>query len=108
MLAGPALHTDIVTAGRALYYWDVRNRLHPLECPVLVLWGARDRQLPLVDAIDFARRLRAPLRVVAGCGHLVPAERPDACVDAIEWVLDRVRELDELPLEAEPLREVGG
>jgi len=108
MLAGPALHTDTATAGRALYDWDVRNHLRPLGRPALVLWGANDAQLPIADAFDFARRLRAPLRVVAGCGHLVPMERPDAFLDALDALLDRVREVDELPLEAEALRQVGG
>ena len=30
------------------------------RCPVLVLWGARDRQVPLEDGFEYARRLRAP------------------------------------------------
>jgi 3-oxoadipate enol-lactonase len=107
LLAGPLLHTDVATAGRALYDFDVRERLHAVRCPALVLWGAKDAQLPLEDAFDFARRLRAPLRVIAECGHLLVAERPDACVDALDDLLDRVRQLDELPLEVEALGEVG-
>lgn len=107
-LAGPALHTDTATAGRSLFGWDVRDRLASVTCPSLVLWGARDPQLPVSDAIDFARRLRAPLRVIAGCGHLLIGERPDACLDAIEGFLDGVGELDELPGEAEALRQVSG
>jgi pimeloyl-ACP methyl ester carboxylesterase len=108
LLAGPSLHADTATAGRALYDWDVRHHLHAVACPVLVLWGARDAQLLLPDAFDLARRLRAPLRVVAACGHLVPMERPDAFLDALEWVSHRVREVDEMPLEAEALGEVAG
>jgi pimeloyl-ACP methyl ester carboxylesterase len=54
-----------------------------VRCPVLVLWGARDNQLPVGDAFDYARRLRARLRVIADCGHLLIAERPEACADAI-------------------------
>jgi pimeloyl-ACP methyl ester carboxylesterase len=108
LLAGPLLHTDTATAGRALYDFDVRARLHAVRCPTLVVWGARDQQLPLEDAFDFARRLRAPVRVIAACGHLLVAERPDACVDALDDLLDRVRQLDELPLEAEALRDVRG
>jgi pimeloyl-ACP methyl ester carboxylesterase len=49
-----------------------------------VLWGARDGQLPLDDAFEYARRLGAPIRLVADCGHLLIAERPDAVLDAIE------------------------
>lgn len=81
------LHTDTDSAWRALTKDDPRSDLHLVQCPSLVLWGAEDNQLPLSDAFDYARRLRAPLRVVAGCGHLVIAERPDACLDAIERFL---------------------
>ena len=58
--------------------------LEHVRCPSLVLWGARDPQLPLDDAFEYARRLRARLRVVADCGHLVIGERPEACLDALE------------------------
>jgi pimeloyl-ACP methyl ester carboxylesterase len=43
--------------------------------------------VPVDDAIEYARRLRAPLRLVPDCGHLVIAERPDACVEAIDELL---------------------
>jgi pimeloyl-ACP methyl ester carboxylesterase len=76
-----------VSAARALVLDDPRPELHELPCPALVLWGARDNQLPVDDAFDYARRLRAPLRVIPDCGHLLIGERPDACVEAIEEVL---------------------
>jgi pimeloyl-ACP methyl ester carboxylesterase len=81
------LHTDTDSAWRALTRDDPRLDLHRVEAPALVLWGAEDRQLPLADAFEYARRLRAPLRVIAGCGHLLVVERPDACLDAIERFL---------------------
>ena len=90
VLAGPALHVDTRSAARALVSDDPRPDLHRVRCPTLVLWGARDHQLPIGDAFDYARRLRAPIRTIAGCGHLLIAERPEACVDAIESFLDRV------------------
>jgi pimeloyl-ACP methyl ester carboxylesterase len=43
--------------------------------------------VPVADAFEYARRLRAPLRVIADCGHLLIAERADACADAIETFL---------------------
>jgi pimeloyl-ACP methyl ester carboxylesterase len=82
-LAGPARHTDTVSAARALVRDDPRPDLDRVRCPALVLWGARDNQLTVEDAFDYARRLRARLRVIADCGHLLIAERPDACADAI-------------------------
>ena len=90
VLAGPALHVDTQSAARALVNDDPRPDLHRVRCPSLVLWGARDHQLPIGDAFDYARRLRAPLRSIADCGHLLIAERPDACADAIETFLDGV------------------
>lgn len=82
-LAGPARHTDTVSAAKALMEDDPRADLERVRCPSLVLWGARDNQLPIGDAFDYARRLRARLRVIADCGHLLIGERPEACADAI-------------------------
>ena len=89
LLAGPARHTDTLSAAKALVRDDLRPELEHVRCPVLVLWGARDTQLPVDDAFDYARRLRAPLRVIADCGHLLIVERPAACADAITGFLSR-------------------
>ena len=83
-LEGPLEHVDTRTAARAMLADDPRSDLEHVRCPSIVLWGARDPQLPLDDAFEYARRLRAGLRVVADCGHLVIGERPEACVDALE------------------------
>jgi pimeloyl-ACP methyl ester carboxylesterase len=90
-LSGPARHTDTVSAAKALVRDDPRPDLDRVRCPVLLLWGARDNQLPVGDAFEYARRLRAPLRVIADCGHLLIGERPEACADAIETFLEGVR-----------------
>jgi pimeloyl-ACP methyl ester carboxylesterase len=83
-LAGPPFHTDTVSAAQALVFDDARSELGQIRCPALVLWGSADNQLPVSDAMDFARRLQAPLRVIPGCGHLLIGERPDACLHAID------------------------
>jgi pyruvate dehydrogenase E2 component (dihydrolipoamide acetyltransferase) len=86
-LLGPQLlHTDTRSAGRALIAGPPPE-LDRIRCPTLVLWGARDRLCPLDDGYAYARRLGAPLRAVAGAGHLVIVERPDALLDAIESFL---------------------
>jgi pimeloyl-ACP methyl ester carboxylesterase len=82
-LSGSARHTDTVSAAKALVRDDPRPDLERVRCPTLVLWGARDNQLPVGDAFDYARRLGADLRVIADCGHLLIGERPEACADAI-------------------------
>jgi pyruvate dehydrogenase E2 component (dihydrolipoamide acetyltransferase) len=83
LLEAQAGHANTSVAGRAMVAGDPRRDLD-LRCPALVLWGAQDAQLPLDDAFEYARRLRAPLRVVADCGHLVIVERPRAVLDALE------------------------
>jgi pimeloyl-ACP methyl ester carboxylesterase len=86
-LRGATLHTDALSAGLALVRDDPRRGLEGVRCPVLVLWGGRDRQVPIEDGFEYARRLRAPIRVVADCGHLLIGERPDACARAIDEFL---------------------
>jgi pimeloyl-ACP methyl ester carboxylesterase len=86
-LAAQLLHTDVDGAWQALRMDDPRQELEEIRCPVLVLWGAEDVQLPLDDAFEYTRRLRARLRVIPGCGHLLIGERPEACADAIETFL---------------------
>lgn len=81
-LRGPTMHTDALGAGLALGADDPRRDLDRVKCPVLVLWGGRDRQVPVEDGYEYARRLRAPLRVIADCGHLLIGERPDVCARA--------------------------
>ena len=84
LLVAQPLHADTKIASRAMLSDDPREHLTEISCPTLVLWGARDAQLPLEDAFEYARRLRAKLRLVADCGHLVIVERPAACLDALE------------------------
>jgi pimeloyl-ACP methyl ester carboxylesterase len=82
LLRGSRLHTDVLGAGLALAADDPRPALDRVRCPVLVLWGARDLQVPLEDGFEYARRLHAPIRVIADCGHLLVVERPDVCARA--------------------------
>jgi pimeloyl-ACP methyl ester carboxylesterase len=81
-LRGSALHTDALGAGLALAADDPRHDLERVRCPVLLLWGGRDRQVPVEDGFEYARRLRAPIRVIADCGHLLIGERPEVCARA--------------------------
>ena len=87
-LVGPAHHEDTRQAGRALLATDTRTELDRVACPCLCLWGASDNWVKLEDGMEYARRLRAPLRTIAGCGHLLIGERPDACLAAIRDFVD--------------------
>jgi pimeloyl-ACP methyl ester carboxylesterase len=90
-LAPLGMHSDTVTARRALVRDDPRLDLERVKCPVLLVWGARDNQVTVADAFEYARRLRAPLRLIADCGHLLIGERPDVCAAAIEEFLDEIQ-----------------
>jgi pimeloyl-ACP methyl ester carboxylesterase len=107
-LEGPSQHTDVGTAGRALLQDDPRPDLERVQCPVVLLWGSRDRLVPLADGFEYARRLRAPIRVLPAAGHLLVGEQPHACASILEGFLDRVREVDELPLDSELVRQLRG
>jgi pimeloyl-ACP methyl ester carboxylesterase len=87
-LVGPAYHTDMRQAGRALLVSEPRPELDRVTCPCLCLWGANDHWVRVEDGVEYARRLRAPLRMIAGCGHLLIGERPDACLTAIREFVD--------------------
>jgi len=103
-LAGSGLYTDVRSAGDALVRTDPRVALERVRCPVVVLHGARDVQVPLRDGFEYARRLGAQLRVVADCGHLLIGERPQAVVDTVFDLLDRIGDVDEVPLQRELVR----
>jgi pimeloyl-ACP methyl ester carboxylesterase len=87
-LLGPSLHTDTRQAARALLVSDPRAELDRVTCRCLCLWGASDNWVGLQDGMEYARRLGAPLRTIAGCGHLLIGERPDACLAAIGEFVD--------------------
>jgi pimeloyl-ACP methyl ester carboxylesterase len=86
-LRGPTMHTDALGAGLALSADDPRRDLDRVRCATLVLWGGRDRQVPIEDGYEYARRLRAPFRAIADCGHLLIGERPDVCARAVHEFL---------------------
>jgi pimeloyl-ACP methyl ester carboxylesterase len=60
---------------------DTTDALLPqLKMPVLIVWGAEDRLLPLRQAEKIHRLVpQSQLEVIAGCGHLAPGE----CADQI-------------------------
>ncbi len=68
------------------------GELARVTAPVTLLWGREDREVPVAVA-EAARALlvrspRVDLEVVAGAGHLLPVERPDAVVRAVRDALE--------------------
>jgi pimeloyl-ACP methyl ester carboxylesterase len=108
LLASRGHRADVASARRALFQDDPRHDLHRVVCPTMLLWGARDRLVPLASGFEYARRLRAPIRALPAAGHLVIVEQPAECAAILESffdALDGVGEINELPGEAELVRE---
>ena len=82
-LTGATRASDTRTAADAMVRDDVRQELGQLAAPALVLWGSRDLAQPVDDGIEYARRLRAPLRILADTGHLLIGERPRECAELV-------------------------
>jgi len=70
---------------------DLGSRLRELTVPLGVIWGERDRTVPLrhADAIREARP-DAEITVIERAGHVVMVERPDAFVAALDELLERL------------------
>jgi pimeloyl-ACP methyl ester carboxylesterase len=60
------------------------NELRAKKIDTRVLWGDRDRLVPLVQGEQLARALDAPFTVLHKTGHLVPEEQPEAVLQAID------------------------
>lgn len=64
------------------------EELSRLSCPVRLLWGADDGQVPVAVARRAAELLGgAPLQVLEGVGHDLPRSAPDRLRRAIEELL---------------------
>jgi pimeloyl-ACP methyl ester carboxylesterase len=72
-------------------YGPVAEAAARLGLPALVLWGDRDPLFPVPVAERSAALLGAPLRLLPGCGHFVPEERPAAVAEAVLELMGRGR-----------------
>jgi pimeloyl-ACP methyl ester carboxylesterase len=62
---------------RAISGYDTRHRLTEIEIPTLVVWGMRDRIVPVEAAIGYHRLIpRSRLELFERTGHLPQLERP--------------------------------
>jgi pimeloyl-ACP methyl ester carboxylesterase len=58
--------------------YPIRDRLPQIACPTLVVWGAKDRIIPVRDADVFARLIPDVRKVVLeDTGHVAMLERPE-------------------------------
>ena len=63
---------------------------HRLRVPAVVVWGEADRVTPYHLAVRVAHDLDADLVPVPDVGHFVHEEAPEALVDAVHTVVERV------------------
>jgi pimeloyl-ACP methyl ester carboxylesterase len=62
---------------QALCSYPIRERLGEIACPTLIVWGDKDRLVPVRDAALFERLIPDARKVIyADTGHLSMLERP--------------------------------
>lgn len=79
--AGPR---NLARGGLHVSGTDVAAELAAVSAPTLLVWGARDRVVPVDEAPDWLERLRdARLVVIPNAGHVPMVESPDELAQAI-------------------------
>jgi pimeloyl-ACP methyl ester carboxylesterase len=60
------------------YNRPLRNRLHRISAPTLVIWGENDGFVPRSHGETYAKLIpnSGDLKIIAGAGHSAPAEKP--------------------------------
>jgi pimeloyl-ACP methyl ester carboxylesterase len=74
------------------YFYDrpLIDRLHRARMPAAVIWGERDRFVPMAHAEAYARGLPGAggrVQIVAGAGHSAPMEQGEATARLVGQVL---------------------
>jgi pimeloyl-ACP methyl ester carboxylesterase len=76
----------------SIYGWSpylnnpkLRQRLHRIKAPTLVLWGADDKLAPATTyGADYAKALNAAsFETIVQCGHRIYVDQPEAAAKAI-------------------------
>jgi 4,5:9,10-diseco-3-hydroxy-5,9,17-trioxoandrosta-1(10),2-diene-4-oate hydrolase len=69
---------------------DLEARMRRCEVPTLVLWGTLDRLIPSETARIYKELMpNCHLTLVYDAGHLIDAERPEACTEVIADFFER-------------------
>ena len=72
------------------YNYSLRNRLHRITSPALILWGERDNFVPRSHGETYAERIPdAELTIVSGAGHSAHVEKPEETARLILKFLSR-------------------
>ena len=69
---------------------DLEARLRTCDVPTLVLWGTLDRLIPSEMGRIYKELMpNCHLVLVYDAGHLIDAERPEACAEVVGDFLER-------------------
>ncbi len=67
----------LVRLAKSAKHENLRDLLHQIRCPVLLVWGSDDRITPPVIAHEFKQQIpHAELQFIDRCGHAPTIERP--------------------------------
>jgi pimeloyl-ACP methyl ester carboxylesterase len=73
----------------ALTSYPIRDRLGEITCPTLIVWGTRDKLVPVRDAFEFEECIPNARAIVwADTGHLPMLERPAKFNEVVEEFFD--------------------
>jgi len=67
------------------YNRPLKNRLHRITSPTLVVWGEKDNMVPRAHGETYANLIpnAGELKVISGAGHSVVVEEPDATAQMV-------------------------
>jgi pimeloyl-ACP methyl ester carboxylesterase len=67
------------------YNHSLKNRLHRVSSPTLVIWGEHDHMVPRVHGKTYAEQIRnsGDLIVIPGAGHSAHVEKPDEMANLV-------------------------
>jgi pimeloyl-ACP methyl ester carboxylesterase len=86
MRSRPGLRRDLLRVERTVRWADTERELDHVRCPMLILWGDRDRYFPLRLMTRFTSRLAdAEVHTLSGCGHSLH----DDCPEQVDPLLTR-------------------
>jgi pimeloyl-ACP methyl ester carboxylesterase len=82
---GPALGDDLAACDA---YKGAGAAAAKVKCPALIVIGTADRMTPPAGARSLAAKIPGARTVdIAGAGHMMMVEKPDATLDALAGVL---------------------
>ncbi len=71
---------------------DVEKTIGSVRVPVLLIWGEKNKQVPVANAYEFQKLLigapRVELKVLPGVGHMAVQEAPEETVRVLRQYLD--------------------